>query len=186
MRHVRRLAALSLTLLVAACSSMDTSVAARRDAAAALECPEAGVEMDQVGEYRYTGRGCGREVVVVCTASALEPRCISAASLASAGGEASSEPEAEALAGGDAEASNELETLIRAGLENRRDDIRACTGRERVAVRAAYAPDGSVDLTLQGELSGTPEERCVQDALDGVRVAATGEAGVVVHLVRLR
>ena len=57
-------------------------------------------------------------------------------------------------------------------------------GDKRPAIRAAYAPDGSVDLTAQGALSGSPEERCVQDALDGVRVPATGQAGVVVHLVR--
>jgi hypothetical protein len=51
-------------------------------------------------------------------------------------------------------------------------------------VRAAYAPDGSVEITLQGALRGSPEERCVQDALDGVRVDAGDQAGVVIHHVR--
>src|SRR5690606_19240692 len=107
------------------------------------------------------------------TAGALEPLCIDERELTSAGGESAVEPEP----------SEGVEANIRAGLDGRREDILACVARDRVAVRVAYAPDGSVEVRLQGELEGTPEERCVQQALEGVRVAP-GAAGTVVHLVR--
>ncbi len=154
----------------------DTGTVARRRAAELLECEEQSVEITAVGAYRYRGEGCGRDVVVACTAAALEPQCLRESELASAGGE--EEPEV------DPEAAGRIEEHVRAGLEARRDDVLACVGRDRVAVRVGYAPDGSIDIALQGALHETPEERCVQDALEGVRVAATGASGVVVHLVR--
>ena len=171
----------SAALLLLGCG-IDTGDAARRDAARALRCPRETVEMEQTGAYRYVGRGCGREVVVTCTASQLEPSCVPHDEIASAGGR--DEGEDEAAPEVDEEPDPEIEARIRAGLDARRDDVLACAGRSPVAVRVAYAPDGSVDLTLQGELSGSAQQRCVQDALDGVRVAASGRAGVVVHLVR--
>lgn len=168
--------ALSLTaaLLVAGCAQFDTGNAARTSAAAALECQEQNTTVTAVSAYRYRGEGCGRSVVVACTAGALEPQCLPEAELASAGGAVERAPEAEA--------SDEIERHIRAGLEGRREDVLACVGRERVGVRVGYAPDGSVDVTLQGELHESPEERCVQDALEGVRVGR-GAAGTVVHLL---
>lgn len=165
-----------LALLLVGCG-IDTGDAARRDAARALRCPRAQVELEQIGAYRYVGRGCGRNVTVTCTASALEPACLPEDELTAGHGD-----EGDALV--DTEAPPEVERQVRAGLTARRDDVLACTGRRRVAVRVAYAPDGSLDLTLQGDLEGSAQERCVQDALSGVRVAATGGAGVVVHLVR--
>ena len=53
----------------------------------------------------------------------------------------------------------------------------ACVGTDRAAVRVAYAPDGSLDITMQGAMRGTPEERCVQEALDGVRVETSETDG---------
>ncbi len=168
--------ALVVLVLLAGCG-IDTGDAARRDAARALRCPRAQVETEQVGEHRYIGRGCGRNVTVTCTASALEPTCLPPSELT-----AGNEEDEDARA--DTDAPPEIERQIRDGLTARREDVLACTGLTRVAVRVTYAPDGSIDLSLQGDLSGSAQQRCVQEALAGVRVAATGGAGVVVHLVR--
>lgn len=199
-------------LLVMGCAQFDTGASAQRALAEHLGCPEERVQMTQIGAYRYRGEGCGREATVACTASQLEPQCLHEGPTTAGGewtsdeegseeprvvqpdpdahrqpavsGEPSDEPAGDATAGLTDPPDAEVESQIRAGLDARRDDVLACTGAERVAVRAGYAPDGSVALSLQGELEGTPEERCVQDALDGVRVPATGGAGVVVHLIR--
>lgn len=171
-----------LALLLVGCTGIDAGDAARRDAAEALRCPRPQVETEQIGAYRYVGRGCGRVVTVACTASAFEPRCLEVSALTSGGMDES--PRVEEDAQRDAEPPPETEAQIRAGLRARRQDVLACTGRDRVAVRVAYAPDGSVSLTLQGDLESSPQQRCVQNVLSGVRVAATGTAGVVVHLVR--
>lgn len=169
----------SLLMLVlgAGCATIDTGSVVEARAVALLGCDE--VEVSPIGAYRYRAVGCGSSVTLACTAAALEPVCL---------------PEREASAGGEEEpeqdepiqdgASSPIEAQIRAGLDARRDDVMACANAERVAVRAAYAPDGSVEITLQGALRGSPEERCVQDALDGVRVDASDQAGVVIHLVR--
>jgi len=162
--------AVALALLAAGCSGIDLGDAARRDTAEALQCPSEEVALEQLGEYRYRGDGCGREVVVACTASALEPRCFPQ----SMGGDAQEQT---------AEPPPDVEATIRGGLEARRDDVLACVGRARVGVRAAYTGEGVVSLSLQGDLADTPEEACVRDALGGVRVAATGEEGVIIHLV---
>jgi hypothetical protein len=77
-----------------------------------------------------------------------------------------------------------IEVRIRAGLDARREDVLACVGRERVAVRVTYDGEGAVRITLQGALEGSPEEGCVRAALEGVRVPGTGASGAVVHLVR--
>lgn len=165
----RRLA-MTLALCAAGCAGIDLGDAARRDTSEALQCPAEEVELEQLGEYRYRGDGCGREVVVACTASALEPRCYPQ----STGGAEAEETEAP---------PPDVEANIRGGLEARRDDVLACVGRDRIAVRAAYTGEGVVSLSLQGDLADSPEEACVRDALGGVRVAATGEEGVIIHLV---
>lgn len=161
--------------MLASCGQIDTGSVAHQTAARLLECDSESTEITALGAYRYRGEGCGRSVVLACTAAALEPTCLGQGELATSGGEVDAEP-------ADAAASEEVEDHIRAGLEARREDVLACVGRERVAVRVGYAPDGSVDVSLQGALHDTPEERCVQDTLEGVRVAA-GAAGTVVHLL---
>ncbi|HEY8427450.1 MAG TPA: hypothetical protein VIL20_03715 [Sandaracinaceae bacterium] len=166
-------------LALAACAQFDTGSVARRRAAQVLECDEPSTRIEAVGAYRFRGRGCGRSVVLACTAAALEPQCFPESELVASGGEDRGEREA----AGPAAAAN-VEARIRAGLDARREDVLACVGLERVAVRVDYAEDGRVEIALQGALNGTPEERCVQDALEGVRVAATGTSGTVVHLVR--
>ncbi len=174
--------AVGLALALAGCARFDTGAVARSTAARLLECPERNVELHPVGEYRFRAEGCGRSVALACTASELEPECLRESEIASAGGEAPA-PEEEAEHVATSEPDTDVEARIRAGLDARSEDVLACVGRDRVAVRVGYAPDGSVDVALQGALHGSPEERCVQDALDGVRVPATGGSGVVVHLV---
>jgi hypothetical protein len=79
--------------------------------------------------------------------------------------------------------ANESEQTIRRGLDARREDVLACADRNSVVVNVAYAADGSVAITLAGDLRGSPQEGCVRAALQGVRVAE-GQAGVVMHLLR--
>jgi hypothetical protein len=168
-----RLALLCAVGVLASCATIDTGSVVHTRAVAILGCDE--VEVEQLGAYRYRAQGCGDTITLACTAAALEPECLPEST------RAASEPEEEEpIADG---AAPEAEAQIRAGLDARKDDVLACAGAERVAVRAAYAPDGSVEITLQGALRGSAEERCVQEALDGVRVPASDRAGVVVHLV---
>jgi hypothetical protein len=179
---VRSPFSIGLALLLGACGNFDTGTVATQRAAALLGCDESQVELTQLGAYRYRGEGCGNTVTIACTASALEPQCLEE----TAGGEvAAVEEVGEAPEEAPAPSTDgEIEAHVRAGLEARRDDVLACVGAERAAVRAAYAPDGSVEFTLQGTLHDSPEERCVADALDGLRVAPDRGSGVVVHLVR--
>jgi hypothetical protein len=173
---VRR-AILVLCACCAGCATFDTGSVARTRAAALLGCED--VEMEQLGAYRFRGTGCGDSVTVACTAAALEPVCIREAVGRRVTDEQPEQDEAVADT-----ASPAIEAQIRAGLDARRADVLACAGVDRVGVRVAYAMDGSLDVTLQGDLRGGPEERCVQDALDGVRVDASDRAGVVIHLLR--
>ena len=188
---MRRLA-LVLAATFVGCAQIDTGSQALRALAESLDCPEARVAMTQVGAYRYRGEGCGRDTTVVCTASRLEPTCLHEATAGGAvaraeQGDPAEEPATDASERPPTVAATPdatVEAQIRAGLDARREDVLACVGRDRVGVRAGYAPDGSVAFSLQGDLTGSPEEACVADALDGVRVPANGEAGVVIHLVR--
>ncbi|MFK7989917.1 MAG: hypothetical protein AB8I08_28110 [Sandaracinaceae bacterium] len=181
-----------LLVLLPSCASWDTGTVAHESAASALSCRVDDTEMEQLGAYRYRGRGCGADVIVACSASTLEPVCLRESEVITAGDVQVAEhtepvepaPDEDAPPPFDDEPNPEVETRIRAGLAARRDDILACTGQPRIGVRAAYAPDGSVAFSLQGALADTPEQGCVENALDGVRVAATGHAGVVIHLVQ--
>ena len=112
-------------------------------------------------------------------AQATAPGLTSSAGAQAAGADPVPEPPEPGSASADG-----VEERVRAGLDAHRADVLACTGADWVAVRVGYAPDGSVDVALQGPLHGSPEERCVQHVLDGVRVPATGESGVVIHLLR--
>ncbi len=183
--------ALALALALGGCAQFDTGSAARRRSSELLDCDEEDVEIEQVGAYRFRGEGCGRRVEVVCTAAALEPVCFRQ-STPTAGGEAPFEgdelvevdapPEAPPSEAPDIEAPD-IEARVRAGLDARRDDILACVGQERAAVRVAYEADGAVTISLQGPLEASAEEGCVRSALAGVRVPSSTTSGVVVHLV---
>lgn len=194
MRRVLPLAfALLLPLPLAGCPQLDTGHVATERLLAELDCPEEETEVEQVGAYRYRGEGCGGVVTVACTASSLEPRCLPerTAGGVDPGPEPDPGPGPEPRPGPGPEPGPdperpgpdpEIEASVRSGLDARRDDVLACAARDRVAVHVAYAPDGSVAITLGGDLEGSPEEGCVADVLDGVRVAP-GHAGTVIHLV---
>jgi len=170
------------------CASFDTGSVARASAAELLACNEAAVEVEQIGAYRYRAEGCGDRVTMACTAGALEPQCLRVADGAPVAADmedhAPGEPPGPVESEAEPAPDDELEARIRANLDARSDDILACVGAERAAVRAAYAADGAITFSLQGPLAGGPEERCVRDALEGARAPASGRGGVVIHLVR--
>lgn len=76
-----------------------------------------------------------------------------------------------------------IESTIRHGLDARRADVLACTGRTATVVRVQYDLEGALVISLAGDLEGSPEEGCVRAALSGVHVAR-GESGTVLHLLR--
>ncbi len=76
-----------------------------------------------------------------------------------------------------------IESTIRRGLDARRADVLACTGRSASVVRVRYDLEGTLSISLAGDLEGSPEEGCVRAALSGVHVAH-GESGTVLHLLR--
>jgi len=80
--------------------------------------------------------------------------------------------------------SPSFEAPVRAELDAHRDDILACAPVPRVLVRARWTAPGPVALTLEGALSGSAEERCVQAALGAL--AAPEGTGDLLHLVRAR
>jgi hypothetical protein len=162
-------------LLLAGCGAFDTGTVARREAARALDCAEDAVSVEETGYYRYRGVGCAGRVDLACSMGRRDPVCLIVdGALAAVGGEEAAPVASEA----------EVAQAIRTRLEGRRDDLLACAGAARLAVRVTYAADGSVVIALQGERSGSPEEACVRDVLRGARLPPPGRGGVVVHLLR--
>ncbi len=172
----------------AGCASWDAEARAREQAIAALACEA--VTVIERSELRFRVEGCGGAVEVLCSSGRNEPVCVvgrarqdeRSAGLADvgAGGE---EPEGEPSRQGSEDEAAAIEARIRSGLDARREEILACTGRSASVVRARYDASGAVTLTLAGDLEGSPEEGCVRAALSGVRVSP-GHAGLVMHLVR--
>ncbi|GAB4210010.1 MAG: hypothetical protein OHK0013_30110 [Sandaracinaceae bacterium] len=194
------LGAASLTLVAAGCASWDPDNQARDRAIAVLDCTE--VTVEKVADLHYRAAGCGGRVDVLCSAGHLEPVClavrprdearVSGLAEQGAGGEVAVDDEGES-AGDDAvgvaadvgmaDPASGVERQIRRGLDARRDDVLACTGRSATVVRVRYQPDGRVTVSLAGDLEGGPEEGCVRAAIGGVRVEP-GHEGVVMHLLR--
>lgn len=195
------LAALAASLAVACGGAWEPENQARDRATAALDCTE--VSLVRIAENRFRASGCGGTVEVLCTSGHNEPVClvgrardelaVSGISDLGAGDETGAEEAAaEGPAGPDAddeaptgpsEEITAIESSVRDGLDARRDDVLACTGRSASVVRVRYALDGGITVTLAGDLEGSPEEGCVRAALGAVRVAA-GHEGIVMHLVR--
>jgi len=73
------------------------------------------------------------------------------------------------------------EATLRASIDAAKADVLACTGGEHVALEITHA-SGQLRVALRGELAGSPEERCVQQALADLS-APSGE-GRVIHLVK--
>jgi len=195
-----RLASLASATLATACGgAWEPANQARDRAIDALDCTE--VTVVKIADNRYRASGCGGAVEVLCSAGHNEPVCIvgraredlavSGIADQGAGGE-EADPEAEGPSGPEADdeaptdASDELaaiERTVRAGLDAHRDDVLACTGRRASVVRVRYSVDGSVAISLGGDLEGSPEEGCVRAAMGAVRVAP-GHEGLVMHLLR--
>jgi hypothetical protein len=193
---------LSLPTLLACGTTWDAEYQARERAVAALSCRE--VTLARLSEARFRASGCGGAVEVLCSSGHNEPVCM--VGRAGAGGQLSQlserrpelsptgsggeiDAEREPASGPDADDEapldgvDSIEAHIRAGLDAHREDVLACTGRSASVVRVRYALDGSIALTLAGDLEGSPEEGCVRAAIGGVRVVP-GHEGTVVHLLR--
>ncbi len=76
-----------------------------------------------------------------------------------------------------------VEKAVRDALDTRAAAALACSGSDQLALEATYSEDGSLTLTLRGNATGSPEERCVQEALKGLSIDTQGQAGRVIHLV---
>jgi hypothetical protein len=194
---------LSLPTLLACGTTWDAEYQARERAVAALSCRE--VTLARLSEARFRASGCGGAVEVLCSSGHNEPVCLvgraraegrvselseagpSELSQTGSGGEIDAEREPASGPDADDEAPldgvDSIEAHIRAGLDAHREDVLACTGRSASVVRVRYALDGSIALTLAGDLEGSPEEGCVRAAIGGVRVVP-GHEGTVVHLLR--
>jgi hypothetical protein len=73
---------------------------------------------------------------------------------------------------------------LRAAIDAHATDVLACTGTQRLGVRIEWTVDGTVTIALQGERAGTPEERCVREALTPhLRAPYVGNPGEIVHVV---
>jgi hypothetical protein len=186
-------------LALGACgSSWDPDHQARDQATTALDCSE--VSLVKIADNRYRAEGCGGVVEVLCSAGHNEPVCLVGRARSEEHvsgiadlGSGSEDPDVDPDPGGEDEGpiapssideeTAAIETTIRGGLDAHRDDVLACTNRSASVVRVRYAFDGSVTITLGGDLEGSPEEGCVRAALGGVRVSG-GHEGTVMHLVR--
>jgi hypothetical protein len=76
-----------------------------------------------------------------------------------------------------------IENQVRNQLDANADKVLSCTMTTTTSVRAEYSRDGVLRVMLRGDAAGTPEERCIQDALGEIRVGSSAEGGIVVHLV---
>lgn len=185
-------------LLLVACGEWDDQGAARDFAREHMGCFD--IEVERTESHRFSVDGCERRIDVVCSEGSLHPICIEVALRGSSGGDDGEDDpghevvdvdprvdegidEAHARADVEPTGPTPAEMAIRRGLDARSADILACVDRSTVAVRVNHASDGSLSITLSGDLRSSPEEGCVRAAIGDVRVPG-GEPGVVVHLVR--
>lgn len=179
---------LGLAALSWGCGSWEAETRAREQAMSVLDCRD--VTLVQLSELRFRAEGCGAVVEVLCSSGHNEPVClvgrardderVAGLSDLGAGGEDPQPGEDDGVS--DDEAAG-VERQIRGGLDARRDDVLACTGRSASIVRVRYEVSGAVTFSLGGDLEGSPEEGCVRAAMGAVRVEG-GHEGTVLHLVR--
>lgn len=190
-----------VALALVACGEWDDQGAARDFAREQMGCFD--VEVERTEAHRFAVDGCERRIDVVCSEGSLHPVCIEVALRGTSGGDDGEiddparevvdvDPrvdegidEAHATADVTPAGPTPAEAAIRRGLDARSEDILACVDRSTVAVRVNHAADGTLSITLSGDLRSSPEEGCVRAAIGDVRVPG-GEPGVVVHLVRHR
>jgi hypothetical protein len=193
-----------VALPLLACGEWDEQGAARDFAREHMGCFD--IEVERTENHRFSVDGCERRIDVACSEGSLHPVCIEVALRGSSGGDDGDDDgevgelddpevvdvdprvdegidEAHARAEVEPTGPTPAEAAIRRGLDARSADILACVDRSTVAVRVNHAADGSLSITLSGDLRSSPEEGCVRAAIGDVRVPG-GEPGVVVHLVR--
>lgn len=76
-----------------------------------------------------------------------------------------------------------LETLVRNGLDQRRDVILQCTEQQAVTIVTAYAATGELSFSLAGPSAGTPAEECIRSTLGHPTIDTGGQAGAVMHVI---
>lgn len=72
---------------------------------------------------------------------------------------------------------------IRAALDQRREALLACTDRPVMGVRVRWEASGRVSVSLNGELSGSPEEDCLRSQLESLALHESDDAGELVHVL---
>jgi hypothetical protein len=85
---------------------------------------------------------------------------------------------------GDLASSLSAEDALHAAIDLRRQGVADCTQQDVVVV-AAWSADGTVTISLLGDLAGSTSEECVQAALADVQAQATGNSGAITHHVGL-
>lgn len=93
-------------------------------------------------------------------------------------------PPSSGTVAGETASEVDAEQYVRASLDASARDILTCVERETVAVRAVVHADGRVELSLSGDLRGSPEEGCIRAALPGLRLPAGSGGRVILHVVR--
>jgi hypothetical protein len=78
----------------------------------------------------------------------------------------------------------DVESALRDAVDAHASTVLVCTSQQPVAVALSWTADGALTIALRGALHGTPEEGCVAQALDGIRVPATGRTGTILHPVQ--
>jgi hypothetical protein len=202
----------ALVLLLVGCGGIDPSVRARERAIEVLHCEEVEMVQREEARWYASGCERHADIACTTgsleptciqvralaeeaehwahheeeTSGSEEPMSDEELAVLAAADESDLDPEADEGLADDAPAAlpdSSIEATIRRGLDARRADVLACTGRTASVVRVRYDHEGALTISLAGDLEGSPEEGCVRAALSGVHVAG-GESGTVLHLLR--
>lgn len=178
----------TLGICAAGCAGWEPEPRARALAQELMHCDA--VTMTDGGESVWQVNGCGNEIWVACTNGRNEPYCTQVRRPGSAGGEATaSAATTDAAAAGSVAAApvpvaRTVDASVREFLDAHVDDVLACTGGSRVALRARWDANGTLVLFLNGAAARSAEEGCVRAAVGEHIVAEPGEGGELLHLVR--
>lgn len=75
------------------------------------------------------------------------------------------------------------EQRLRAALDERTGDILDCAAADRVVLHLQWTESSPPRVSVQGELSGTPNEGCIRAALAEDLSISPGSPGALIHLV---
>lgn len=169
----------------AGCAGWEPEPRARALAQEIMHCDA--LTLSDGGESVWQVSGCGQEIWVACTNGRNEPYCTQVRRPGSAGGEQRAEAEADAgpaAAAVSTPVPRSVDASVREFLDAHVEDVLACTGGSRVALRARWDAHGTVVLFLNGALARSAEEGCVRAAVGEHTVEEPGEGGELLHLVR--